>query len=70
MEEKKLYKSRTDRKFCGVCGGIAKYFGIDATILRIIWLVCIFGFGFGGLVYLIAALVMQDEPTYVEKKDE
>ncbi len=34
--EKKLYKSLTDRKICGVCGGIANYFAIDATIIRLI----------------------------------
>ena len=34
--EKKLYKSSTDKKLCGVCGGLAKYFGIDSTIVRLI----------------------------------
>ena len=33
--EKKLYKSSTDKKICGVCGGIAKYFGIDSTLVRL-----------------------------------
>ena len=33
---KKLYKSSLDRKICGVCGGFAEFFGIDATILRLL----------------------------------
>ena len=59
---KKLYKSRTDKKICGVCGGIADYFGIDSTIIRLIWAVLILCFGTGLLAYLIAALVMPDIP--------
>ena len=37
MEEKKLYKSNTNKKLCGVCGGIAEYFAIDPTIIRLLW---------------------------------
>ena len=57
---KKLYKSRTDRKLCGVCGGIAEYFNIDSTIVRLIFLLCILGFGMSLWVYIIAALIMPD----------
>ena len=39
MEPKRLYKSRTNRVLCGVCGGIGEYFGIDPTIVR---LLCVF----------------------------
>ncbi|HRH31934.1 MAG TPA: PspC domain-containing protein [bacterium] len=62
---KKLYKSSTDKKIAGVCGGLAEYFEIDATILRLVWaLVVVFsGFVPGGLVYLIAALVMPEKPN-------
>lgn len=65
METKKLYKSSTDKKIAGVCGGLAEYFDIDATILRLVWaLVVVFsGFIPGGLVYIIAALVMPEKPT-------
>ena len=60
--EKKLYRSRTDKKLCGVCGGLAKYFGLDSTIVRlIVVLIAIFA-GVGVLAYLIAALVMPEEP--------
>ena len=39
--EKKLYKSNTDKKICGVCGGIAEYLGIDSTEVRLIWILAI-----------------------------
>ncbi|MDQ5952675.1 MAG: phage shock protein [Patescibacteria group bacterium] len=74
METKKLYRSTSDKKIAGVCGGLAEYFEVDATILRLIWaLVVVFsGFVPGGLVYLIAALVMpekaQNSPTSSESK--
>ena len=57
---KKLYKSQTDRKLCGVCGGIAEYFNIDSTIVRLIWAVLVICFGTGILAYIIAAIVMPD----------
>lgn len=59
---KKLCKSQTDRKICGVCGGIAEYFGIDSTIVRLIWAVFILCFGTGILAYFLAALVIPDFP--------
>lgn len=58
--EKKLYLSETDKKVAGVCGGIAEYFNIDATLVRLILVILtIFSAGIGGiLVYLIAAMVI------------
>ncbi|MCI8317213.1 MAG: PspC domain-containing protein [Lachnospiraceae bacterium] len=57
---KKLYRSNSDRKICGVCGGIGEYFGIDSTIVRLIFLV--FGLVSVGVVfYLLAALIMPME---------
>lgn len=54
---RKLYKSHTDRKICGVCGGIAEYFNIDPTIVRLIFL--LFGLnGSGLLIYIIAAIII------------
>lgn len=61
--EKKLYKSATDKKLCGVCGGLAKYFSIDATIVRLgLVAFCLLG-GSGILAYIICALVIPDDPT-------
>ena len=65
MEKKKLYKSETDKKICGVCGGIAKYFSIDATLVRLALVVfCLLG-GSGVLAYIVCALIIPDEPTDV-----
>ena len=62
MEGKKLYKSSTDKKIDGVCGGIAEYFNIDSTLVRLGWVVfCALG-GSGLLAYIIAALIMPDRP--------
>ena len=60
--EEKLYRSRTDRKICGVCGGIAKYVGCDPTIVRLITACLVLGFGSGILLYLIGAIVIPNEP--------
>lgn len=60
---KKLYISNTDRKVCGVCGGIAEYFGVDSTIIRLLWILAIFCLGTGILAYFIAALVMPNKPN-------
>ncbi len=58
---KKLFKSETDKKLCGVCGGIAEYFGIDSTIVRLLWVVLTFC-GPEILAYIIAALVIPRFP--------
>ena len=64
--EKKLYRSRTDKKLTGVCGGLAKYFSVDPTVVRLVCaLICLFT-GAGLLAYIIAALVIPEEPNYIE----
>ena len=60
---KKLYKDPSDKKISGVCSGIAKYFDIDPTIIRLIWAIAVFVFGTGVLAYIICALVMSDPPV-------
>lgn len=64
MEPKKLYKSNRDKKLCGVCGGLAEYFEVDSTLVRLAWVVLALCFGSGLLAYLIAALVMPNNPIY------
>ena len=64
--EKKLYRSRTDKKICGVCGGLAKYFGMDTTIARLVCALLVLFTGVGLLGYIVAALVIPEEPVYVE----
>ena len=61
MEPKKLYRSRKDRMICGVCAGIAEYFNIDPTLIRlglVLW-ACT---GSGILAYFIAAIIIPDGP--------
>ena len=63
---KKLYKDRTNQKLCGVCAGIAKYFSIDPTLVRLgLVAFCLLG-GSGILAYIICAIVIPDEPGYIE----
>lgn len=59
--KKRLYKSKTDEKICGVCGGIAEYFEIDSTIIRIAWVLFTALGGSGVIAYIVAALVMPDK---------
>ena len=57
--ERKLYRSRTDKKLLGVLGGFAKYFNIDATVLRIIYvLLSLFVLGCPVIIYLVVALII------------
>lgn len=58
---KRLFRSTADRKICGVCGGIAEYFNVDPTLIRLGWvLLTVCSFGTGLLAYFIAAVVMPD----------
>lgn len=58
---KKLCKSSNDKKLAGVCGGIAEYFGIDSTIVRLALIVfCCMG-GSGLFAYILAAIVMPED---------
>lgn len=56
---KKLTKSSVDKKISGVCGGIGEYFSIDATLIRIIWILFSFT-GTGVLAYIICALIIPE----------
>lgn len=62
--ERKLYKSSLDKKICGVCGGLAEYFGIDATVIRLLIVFFTLAGGSGILFYIVAALIMPDGPDY------
>lgn len=64
-ESKKLYRSRKDRVLFGVCGGIAEYFNIDPTIVRIAWVILTLIYGVGILLYIILALIVPKEPLEV-----
>lgn len=55
---KRLYRSRQDRMICGVCGGIAEYFDLDPTLVRLGWLVLFAFAGSGIIAYIIAAIII------------
>jgi phage shock protein PspC (stress-responsive transcriptional regulator) len=66
MVGRRLTRSATDRKIAGVCGGIAEYFDVDATPIRLLWIILsiLCGAGLGGLVaYLIAWLIIPKPQT-------
>lgn len=58
---KKIYRSRDDRMLGGVCGGVANYFGIDSTIVRLIGIVLLFAEGFGVLLYIISWVIIPED---------
>ena len=62
---KRLFRSRKDRVFGGVCGGIGNYIGVDPTIIRLIWMFFLFAAGMGFFIYLVSWLLIPLE----EKKD-
>lgn len=64
--EKKLYRNVNDKKLSGVCAGLAKYFSIDVTLVRLIWaIVTLCTVGTGVLAYIICALIIPEEPTNI-----
>lgn len=62
--EKKLYLSDTDKKISGVCGGIAEYFSIDSTLIRLGWVFLLLPTAFiGGIImYFLAAAIIPHKP--------
>lgn len=61
---KRLMKSRSDKKWAGVCGGLAKYFGISSTVVRFIFVAAFFmGYGASLLIYFGLSLAMPKEPV-------
>ena len=67
---KKLYRSREDRWVGGVCGGLARYLDVDPIVIRLIALILVLCAGGGLLVYIIAWIVIPDEPDSLAIMDE
>lgn len=67
---KRFYKSETDKKIGGVCGGVAEYFNIDPTIVRLIWGVLAFAYGTGIIAYLICWAIMPTKSEVEGKNDK
>ena len=64
MASGQLVRSTTDRKIAGVAGGLAAYMNIDATLVRVLWVLAVIGAGFGVLAYVILWIVLPEgEPS-------
>ena len=61
-QTRKLYRSKTNRKLAGVCGGLAQYFNIDATLIRVLFVVLAVLGGSGLVIYLAMWIIVPNEP--------
>ncbi|HWR36416.1 MAG TPA: PspC domain-containing protein [Clostridia bacterium] len=65
IARKRLVRPRNTRKIAGVCAGVAEYFDLDITLVRLLWvIIAIFGGG-GLLAYIVGWIVMPEEPEYL-----
>ena len=64
-ERKRIYKSRNNKMICGVCAGIADYFNIDPSIVRVLWAVLAMAAGTGVLAYIACAIILPEGDTEV-----
>ncbi len=58
MDSKRLTRDTSNKMIGGVCSGVANYFGIDPTLVRIIWAVLALGYGAGILAYIICWVII------------
>jgi len=61
-EVRKLYRSRTNRQVAGVCGGLAEHFNLDATLIRVLFVVLAVLGGSGILIYVAMWIIVPQEP--------
>jgi phage shock protein C len=66
---KRLYKSNTDKKIDGVCGGIGEYLNIDSTLVRLCWIIFVCMGGSGIIAYIICAILMPRNPGHESYSD-
>ena len=66
IDTERIYKSNTDRKVWGVCGGLAEYFDVDSTLVRLLFVVLTLAGGPGLILYIVLGLVMPEAPEYEE----
>lgn len=60
---KKLYRSTSDKMIAGVCGGLGEFFGIDPTIIRVVFALLVIPGGFPGLLpYVILWIIVPEKP--------
>ncbi len=66
--KKRLYRTETDKKLCGVCGGLAEYLELDPTLMRLLWvIVACFSAGAVFIAYIVAAIIVPNK-SEVEKE--
>lgn len=63
-EMKELYKSNKNKMIFGVCGGIGEFFGISATLIRLLFVILALSWGSGVLLYIIMAIIMPSSNVY------
>lgn len=64
--EKKLYRVTEGKMVAGVCGGVAEYFNVDVTVVRLVWAVASC-FAFAGVIaYIVAAVIVPEKPKMIE----
>jgi phage shock protein C len=61
--QKKLTRSRTDKKIAGVCAGFGEYLDLDVALVRILWVIMAFFGGWGVIAYVVAWIIMPEEPA-------
>ena len=61
-EPKRLYRSKTNRRLFGVCGGIGEYFNIDPVIIRLLWILFTLAGGGGIIAYIVACFIVPEQP--------
>jgi len=67
---RRLYRCRHDRRLAGVAAGVAEFFGLDPTLVRVLWFLCIFFYGLGLLLYIGMAIIVPLEPVSADAAGE
>lgn len=70
MADRKIYRSRKDKMVGGVCGGVAEYFDIDPTIVRLVAVLLFFAEGIGLLLYIVSWVVIPERSGSAKNYDE
>jgi phage shock protein PspC (stress-responsive transcriptional regulator) len=66
LMERKLYKNTDNKKIAGVCQGVAEYFDIDPTIVRIVWFVFTWLYGIGVMLYILMWILLPEKSEVAE----
>ena len=67
---RRLYRNRNNRLLAGICGGLGEYFNFDPVIIRVLWCLLALTYGTGMIAYLIAWLIIPEEPISADTGSE